>query len=512
MKTQKKNINSISKLEVTIESYLKEVTDNLLNGRYDVATGIGLSALEMAQTINDKTRMCRAYCALSRAAVEQKRYDLCFEYCTAAKSLATELENPALIGTVYHQFGIMYYALQQFPKSMEYQQLSYTVHQENNDFPGMTAAMLMIADINAWMRNIPKALEIAINSLSLQIENEYYYQIVPTHLIIGTLYTNINKYDDALSHFTKALQIAGDNPRQMQNIYCNIADLYNHMEEYQKAVYYCNVAIDIIRQNELPKGVNTYPKFLSAIAYIQLGEYDNALSIAEYLLEEASMNNSLDTYSKAYECFMKMYKAKAMYQNALSASKQYYLFQKKRFNTQSTNAVSRLTTVYEVNSLQYTIEREQIRSEVVSKQINRTNKELTTLALTIAQKNEMLLTLFVQLQETMNMIKGSESRNALQQIMNELLSELDTEKSWSEFSEKFTSLHKTFLATLQQKYPNLSQTEQRMCALLKINLSTKDIANILGFEENTIEVYRKRIRKKMGLDKSVNLVTHIASL
>ncbi len=96
--------------------------------------------------------------------------------------------------------------------------------------------------------------------------------------------------------------------------------------------------------------------------------------------------------------------------------------------------------------------------------------------------------------------------------MNELLSELDTEKSWSEFSEKFTSLHKTFLATLQQQYPNLSQTEQRMCALLKINLSTKDIANILGFEENTIEVYRKRIRKKMGLDKSVNLVTHIASL
>lgn len=512
MKAQKKNTDNISKLEATIERYLKEVTVHLLHGRYDVATSIGLSAFEMAQSINDKTRMARASCALSRAAVELKKYDLCLEYCNTAKNLAIELEHPMLLGHVYQQLAIMYYALKQFSKSMEYQQLSYTIHREINNFPGVIAAMLMIADINAWMGNIPKALEIAIQSIQLQIDTEDFYQIVPTHILVGTLYTNVHKYEDALSHFTQALELAADNPRQLQNIYSNIADLYNHTKEHNKAVYYCNTAIEIIEKNNLPKSTSAYPKFLAAIAYIQLEEYDSALPIAESLLEQAAIDKSLDNERNALECLIKIYQAKGMYPSALTASKQFYACLEKMFNTQSTNTVNQLTTMFELNSIQFTIEREQLTSEALRKHIIRANKELTTLALTIAQKNEMALTLFVQVQETIKSIKGKESYNTLLQIKNELLSELDTEKSWGEFNTRFTSVHNNFLQTLQLSFPKLNQTEQIICALIKINLSTKEISNFLCIPLNTIEVTRKRLRKKLQLDSGINLTTFLSSL
>jgi DNA-binding CsgD family transcriptional regulator len=84
----------------------------------------------------------------------------------------------------------------------------------------------------------------------------------------------------------------------------------------------------------------------------------------------------------------------------------------------------------------------------------------------------------------------------------------DTEKSdddWNRFAIHFDEVHNNFLATLKVKYPQLSPTDLKLCAFLRLNLSSKEIAQRLNISLKGVEVSRYRLRKKLGLATEVNL-------
>ena len=90
--------------------------------------------------------------------------------------------------------------------------------------------------------------------------------------------------------------------------------------------------------------------------------------------------------------------------------------------------------------------------------------------------------------------------------------QLHSENEWEEFQKWFSEVHNDFYKTLIFKFPNLSQREQKICALLKLKLSTKDIARLTNLSPGSIEQYRIKIRKKLNIDRSVNLTEFIDSL
>ena len=74
--------------------------------------------------------------------------------------------------------------------------------------------------------------------------------------------------------------------------------------------------------------------------------------------------------------------------------------------------------------------------------------------------------------------------------------ELDTE-DWEQFSRHFDEVHNNFLSTLKTRYPDLSTTDMKLCAYLRINLTTKEIAQSLGISVRGVETSRYRLRKKL---------------
>ncbi|CAM4398611.1 helix-turn-helix domain-containing protein [Zobellia nedashkovskayae] len=83
---------------------------------------------------------------------------------------------------------------------------------------------------------------------------------------------------------------------------------------------------------------------------------------------------------------------------------------------------------------------------------------------------------------------------------------------WNEFNLQFTQVNSAFYDKLKELHPKLSSTEQKHCALIKLNLSTKEMARILNIEPHSVHVSRSRIRKKMGLKRSENLESYIADI
>lgn len=79
------------------------------------------------------------------------------------------------------------------------------------------------------------------------------------------------------------------------------------------------------------------------------------------------------------------------------------------------------------------------------------------------------------------------------------LSKTTENNVWSEFEIRFKQVHANFYENLQQKFPDLTRNERRLCAFLRLNMSSKEISAISGQSPKTIDVARSRLRKKLGI-------------
>lgn len=77
--------------------------------------------------------------------------------------------------------------------------------------------------------------------------------------------------------------------------------------------------------------------------------------------------------------------------------------------------------------------------------------------------------------------------------------------NWEHFAHHFDKVHNDFLIVLKSRYPNLTPSELKLCAYLRMNLSNKEIAQLINISTRGVEIARYRLRKKLGLTKEVNL-------
>ena len=131
------------------------------------------------------------------------------------------------------------------------------------------------------------------------------------------------------------------------------------------------------------------------------------------------------------------------------------------------------------------------------------NKELATATMHLVERGGILASIKEELTaviKRMN-IPSHEFKPVFRMIT-------DTEKSdedWDKFAVYFDEVHNNFLSTLKTKYPQLSATDLKLCAYLRLNLSSKEIAQLLNISLKGVEVSRYRLRKKLGLATEINL-------
>ncbi|MBD0254098.1 MAG: hypothetical protein ICV83_00140 [Cytophagales bacterium] len=131
------------------------------------------------------------------------------------------------------------------------------------------------------------------------------------------------------------------------------------------------------------------------------------------------------------------------------------------------------------------------------------NKELTTYALHMAQKNSMLEELRQCIQELG--LTQKESAPKYKRLTRLIDYSFTLDKDWDEFKLYFERVHPDFFGRLKEQYPSLSANELRLCALLKLNLSVKEMASLMGISPESVKMARHRLRKKLGLTSDQNL-------
>ena len=93
----------------------------------------------------------------------------------------------------------------------------------------------------------------------------------------------------------------------------------------------------------------------------------------------------------------------------------------------------------------------------------------------------------------------------MKHIMNKINAAVKSKDEWKVFETNFNEVHEDFFKDILSEYPKLSGKDLKLCSYLKMNLSSKEIAPLMGISVRGVEVHRYRLRKKMALESDVNL-------
>ncbi len=140
------------------------------------------------------------------------------------------------------------------------------------------------------------------------------------------------------------------------------------------------------------------------------------------------------------------------------------------------------------------------------------DKELANQTMDLIRKNKFL----VRIKEDLERLKKSSSDESLKDKISSLISKIDKDidhkKQWEVFETAFDEVHEDFLVRLKNKFPNLTPKELKLCAYLRMNISTKEIAPLMNISVRGVEICRYRVRKKLNIDRDQNLTSMIINL
>ena len=147
----------------------------------------------------------------------------------------------------------------------------------------------------------------------------------------------------------------------------------------------------------------------------------------------------------------------------------------------------------------------QFKNQNLQLDIENKNRELGTATMNLVKRNELLNNIKEELSR-------SKSFDDVKGVIRMINTSLNNTSDWKLFEEAFNNVDKNFMKRIKALHPSITPNDLRLCAYLRLNLSSKEIAPLLNISHKSVEVKRYRLRKKMGLDHEQSLTDYILEL
>ncbi len=153
-----------------------------------------------------------------------------------------------------------------------------------------------------------------------------------------------------------------------------------------------------------------------------------------------------------------------------------------------------------------------LRNEKLKETMIYRDKELANQTLHLIKKNKFLWKLKEELRKMELQAHDETIKTKLALQIRRIDKEIDNEKQWEVFETAFDEVHEDFLKRVKERFPSLTPREMRLCAYLKMNISTKEISTLMNISIRGVEISRYRLRKKLGIGRDINLTSFILEL
>lgn len=403
--------------------------------------------------------------------------------------------------------------------------------------------ILWLSHSYTTLSKLVKALEHLLEGLEYAKVHGLTYNIAARHTDLGTIYLMLEQYEKAIEVFEQALQlIEGGDEDTPTEILTSIAVCHFHLRNIGKCLQhsetiltrrntkrnahstaltllaYCYIqrndlqrAEDLLKDNESRFELVGLRKILQALVYGQLfhkqGDYASAIGRLEAALYQSREQKLIRYEHRAALELAALYITVGNESKALQCYRDLYDLHYHAFLAQQIGEVNRMLS--DEHGSRYFIYVEPDQKDEDQSESQELLLQLTEVSLELNQKRRYLQQILSSL-TSLPHLKASILRKEVESLQSGIKSQLTATVSWDSLDQKLMRLAgPDFQRAVLKRGPTLTPTELRVCALIRCDLSTKEIAQMLGTSIRTIDTHRTRIRKKLGLDGSANLYTHL---
>lgn len=502
-------------------------------------------ALKFAQTSGNLKGVAANYNNLALIFHTLGNYPKALDYYQKSLRIKEQLKHSAGIAKTLHNIGILYEDQHNYVQAIDYFQQSLKVEQRLNDRRGVAQSYSAIGGIYDKQKKYAQALIYYKKALKLSTHTGNKSMIAHSKLLLGNLAATQKKYTQAFDYLNQALELyqkLGEKPLVAEAL-LQLAQVLHKQGKLDEALAKANQGMALTKASQHAQLLKMGAEIRANI-YKAKGKYkeayqdyqvfkkmtdsllntDNGQKIAhletKYAYEKKQDSLGL-AHKQEKKMFSEMAQSRKKIQNttyaALALSFLLLLlvigfYRNKQKNHRKLQALNDALNVANGQLKQQTearLKEAEARAEAETQnllnEINYKNQQVTSHTLHMLQKNQTLRQLRDLINEMRQQKNFTQAKKMCQKLVNMIDQGLNIDKDWESFHQVFDQLHPDFYKKLKHQYPLLTKNDLQVCALLRMNLNTKDIADLMGIAPDSVKMQRYRLRKKMEIASDQDL-------
>jgi tetratricopeptide (TPR) repeat protein len=481
---------------------------------------------------------------------------LALDYYKQALAIAREIGQTDEIAANLANIGQLKTLMGEYKAALEYMEEALALDRQMGDEETISVDLNIIGRIYESWGMFDKAVTYLEQALEIDRKLNQEEKIAIRYNSLGLVYKSWGKYPIALDYFQQALAIDKKlrNPDKVALRQANIGSTYLEMGEPDKAIPFLEQGLVYFEKNGMPSYNATILNDLGR-AYMLQKEFIKAEAAFQKSIEFSRKENMNVFLKNSLEGLSILYRQTGQFQKAYDALFESVELRDSIFNIESQKKLAEFQASYDLElkqqeneilrrdqelarkrhtvtilifssaglflgmlilTLLFLLKANQNKRLLAEKEnerlrqdLEQRNKELTYNAMCIIKNNETVARMVEVVEDA---LKTSQNHDHLRNIVYQL-QHMESDNNWKDFEVHFIQTHKDFYDNLQKQFPDLTPNEKKLCAFLRLNMSTKDIASITHQSVHSINVARTRLRKKLGIDQTdENLVNFLASL
>lgn len=431
-------------------------------------------AVDLSSETGDLENLGYALIGIGIIHKKQKNYVLAEENLNKSIDIFNEMNLPTGVATAKSNLALVLKDKGKYREAYDIYPNLIKHYESINYAEGVTICTGNMAVCSNRMGNHERALEEATRGLELAKKSESERSKIDLLNEMGIAYLALGKPSEALKWSQKSKKLADQNYAQelQSNAAKTLSDIHAALGNHQKSLeYFKNYAA-------INDSIYELEKSRQILELQQLHKTAEKEKEIEVLKSEAQLN-SLKQKSLVGGILGLMLLSTIIINREIKRRKK--------------------TKALHHSELQLSkIERERLEDQLAFK-----NRELTAQALHIIQKNKMLQ----EIKDDLELMKNTEKGEPvdIKKVFHKISFEKQVDKNWGQFIQTFKETNESFFNTLVKHFPDLTKSELRLCALIKMNMANKDIAIMLNISDDGVKKARYRLRKKLNLDSDENL-------
>lgn len=520
---------------------LMELSLHLLNRDVSEAVAAVNEALVIATALDD--RRSRALCHIRLGDCRRVAGDFQggLDHLDIAEGLSDGVENrPRLMSMLYRSRGLILRSQGDVSAALELFERSLEAAREAGDGSRIATVLATIGDTYRVIGDLPKALEIMLGSLRYWESAGNVARRIGVLNDIGIVYAELGEHPRALQVFEESLKLCreiGDTATEIM-VMGNLGRVHTLSGEMERALEYELAALAIYRKlgrksdeaatltaiaqtyerlGDIEQALASYSEALDICGAIghQVGRAEAMAGIGRmaialgrrgdglvHLLEALGIAEEI-AYTKLacelHQSVAEFYEADGELARSLAHYKRSLQLTTELESQESIRAVAKVEMRAAVDGSPSSLFREKIAQ--LEDVVNHDHAPLKHATLNGGT-----------LQASRESDTSERSRELVATLMRRMGRNMYGEAEWQRFERGFREVYPGFIPTLSTRYPTLTPTELRVCALLKVNLASKEIAGLLSTSVRTVEGHRHHIRRKLGVSNGISLTMFLAAM